>query len=224
MVYGIIVIIFLFSVGVMLVVVSVSVYIVEVFIIGFFGIFYVKFGNVNKLFFFCLLLLGMIGVVFGVVLIICFDGYQFKFFIFVYLLLMGLYILSKVYCYVIMCWVLCYVVKLVFFGGFVDVVGGGGWGLVVISSLIGLGSDLCIIIGLVNFVEFFLIIVSVIFFIFFVGQLDIWKMVVGLVFGGLFVVLFVVLLCKKFLLCILLVIVGILIILISVYNIYIGLC
>ncbi|MGV8377588.1 sulfite exporter TauE/SafE family protein, partial [Pseudomonas aeruginosa] len=61
-----------------------------------------------------------------------------------------------------------------------------GWGPVVTSSLIGSGSDPRTTIGSVNFAEFFLTIASATSFILLAGQPDTWKMVAGLVFGGLF--------------------------------------
>ena len=112
---------------------------------------------------------------------------------------------------------------LALFGGFVDAAGGGGWGPVVTSSLIGSGSDPRTTIGSVNFAEFFLTIASATSFILLAGQPDTWKMVAGLVFGGLFAAPFAALLCKKLSPRTLLVIVGTLITLISAYNIYIGL-
>ncbi|MFO5999531.1 hypothetical protein ACLBTR_03435, partial [Pseudomonas aeruginosa] len=72
-------------------------------------------------------------------------------------------------------------------------------------------------------VLFFLTIASATSFILLAGQPDTWKMVAGLVFGGLFAAPFAALLCKKLSPRTLLVIVGTLITLISAYNIYIGL-
>ena len=46
--------------------------------------------------------------------------------------------------------------KLAFFGGFVDSAGGGGWGPIVTTNLLGKGQDPRSTIGSVNFAEFFL--------------------------------------------------------------------
>ena len=110
--------------------------------------------------------------------------------------------------------------KLALFGGFVDAAGGGGWGPVVTSSLLGSGSDPRTTIGTVNFAEFFLTISSATSFILLAGQPDTWLMVAGLVFGGMFAAPFAALLCKKLSARTLLTIVGCLITLISAYNIY----
>ena len=69
---------------------------------------------------------------------------------------------------------------------FVDAAGGGGWGPVVTSSLLGSGSDPRTTIGSVNFAEFFLTISSATSFILLAGEPSTWMMVAGLVFGGLF--------------------------------------
>lgn len=139
MAYGITATTFLLSAGATPAAASASVHIAEVFTTGFSGISHVKLGNVNKSLFLRLLLPGMIGAVLGAVLITRFDGHQLKPFISAYLLLMGLYILSKAYRHVITRRAPRHVAKLALFGGFVDAAGGGGWGPVVTSSLIGLG-------------------------------------------------------------------------------------
>ena len=68
--------------------------------------------------------------------------------------------------------------------------------------------------------EFFLTISSATSFILLAGQPDTWKMVAGLVFGGLFAAPLAALLCKKLSSRTLLIIVGCLITLISAYNIF----
>ena len=220
MAYGITATTFLLSAGASPAAASASVHIAEVFTTGLSGISHVKLGNVNKSLFLRLLVPGMIGAVLGAVVITQFDGKVLKPFISAYLLLMGLYILSKAYRHVIKRRAPRHVAKLALFGGFVDAAGGGGWGPVVTSSS---GSDPRTTIGSVNFAEFFLTIASATSFILLAGQPDTWKMVAGLVFGGLFAAPFAALLCKKLSPRTLLVIVGTLITLISAYNIYIGL-
>mgnify|MGYP001342024938 FL=1 len=101
-----------------------------------------------------------------------------------------------------------------------DAAGGGGWGPVVTTSLIGSGSDPRTTIGSVNFAEFFLTLASAASFIMLAGEPNTWLMVAGLVFGGLFAAPFAALLCKKLPARTLLIIVGTLITAISAYNIY----
>ncbi|WP_447594478.1 sulfite exporter TauE/SafE family protein [Aquipseudomonas campi] len=221
MAYGITATTFLLSAGASPAAASASVHIAEVFTTGLSGISHVKLGNVSKSLFLRLLLPGIIGAVLGAVLITSFDGDVLKPFISAYLLLMGLYILRKAYRHVQkQRQEPRHVAKLALFGGFVDAAGGGGWGPVVTSSLLGSGSDPRTTIGSVNFAEFFLTITSATSFILLAGQPDTWMMVAGLVFGGMFAAPFAALLCKKLSARTLLTIVGCLITLISAYNIY----
>jgi uncharacterized membrane protein YfcA len=221
MAYGITATTFLLSAGASPAAASASVHIAEVFTTGLSGISHAKLGNVNKSLFLRLLLPGMVGAILGAVLITSFDGEVMKPFISAYLLLMGLYILRKAYRHVQQQRrEPKHVAKLAMFGGFVDAAGGGGWGPVVTSSLLGSGSDPRTTIGSVNFAEFFLTITSATSFILLAGQPDTWLMVAGLVFGGMFAAPFAALLCKKLSARTLLTIVGCLITLISGYNIY----
>ncbi|MDH4563269.1 MULTISPECIES: sulfite exporter TauE/SafE family protein [unclassified Pseudomonas] len=220
MAYGITATTFLLTTGASPAAASASVHIAEVFTTGLSGISHVKLGNVNKSLFLRLLLPGIIGAVLGAVLITQFDGAALKPFISAYLLLMGLYILSKAYRHIAKRKAPKHVAKLALFGGFVDAAGGGGWGPVVTSSLIGSGTDPRTTIGSVNFAEFFLTISSATSFILLAGAPDTWKMVAGLVFGGLFAAPLAALLCKKLSPRTLLIIVGCLITLISAFNIY----
>ncbi|MBM7061160.1 sulfite exporter TauE/SafE family protein [Pseudomonas sp. UL073] len=220
MAYGITATTFLLSAGATPAAASASVHIAEVFTTGLSGISHVKLGNVNKSLFLRLLLPGIIGAILGAILVTQVDGAALKPFISAYLLLMGLYILSKAYRNRIQRKAPEHVGKLALFGGFVDAAGGGGWGPVVTSSLLGSGSDPRTTIGSVNFAEFFLTISSATSFILLAGQPSTWMMVAGLVFGGLFAAPFAALLCKKLPARTLLTIVGCLITLISAYNIY----
>lgn len=220
MAYGITATTFLLSSGASPAAASASVHIAEVFTTGLSGISHAKLGNVNKSLFLRLLLPGIIGAVLGAVVITQFDGDLLKPFISAYLLLMGLYILRKAYRHMAAPKAPKHVAKLALFGGFVDAAGGGGWGPVVTTTLIGSGSDPRTTIGSVNFAEFFLTIASATSFILLAGQPSTWTMVAGLVLGGLFAAPFAALLCKKIPAKMLMTIVGCLITFISAYNVY----
>lgn len=220
MAYGITATTFLLSTGASPAAASASVHIAEVFTTGLSGISHAKLGNVNKSLFLRLLLPGIIGAVLGAVLITQFDGKVLKPFISAYLLLMGLYILRKAYRHVRQRQQPRHVAPLALFGGFVDAAGGGGWGPVVTSSLIGSGSDPRTTIGSVNFAEFFLTISSATSFILLAGEPSTWMLVAGLVVGGLFAAPFAAMLCKALPARTLLIIVGVLITFISSYNLY----
>ncbi|MGY4531539.1 putative membrane protein YfcA [Pseudomonas sp. TE3786] len=220
MAYGITATTFLLSAGATPAAASASVHIAEVFTTGLSGISHVKLGNVNRQLFLRLLIPGMIGAVLGAVVITQFDGKVLKPFISAYLLIMGLYILRKAFLHVVHKREPKHIAKLAMFGGFVDAAGGGGWGPVVTTTLIGSGSDPRTTIGSVNFAEFFLTIASATSFILLAGQPSTWQLVAGLVFGGLFAAPFAALLCKKLHAKTLLMMIGSLITLISAYNIY----
>jgi uncharacterized membrane protein YfcA len=220
MAYGITATSFLLGSGVPPAAASASVHIAEVFTTGLSGISHAKLGNVNKKLFLSLLLPGMLGAILGAVLVTQVDGDVIKPFISAYLLIMGLYILRKAYLHVTQRKAPRHVAKLALFGGFVDSAGGGGWGPVVTTSLLGSGSDPRTTIGSVNFAEFFLTITTATSFILLAGQPDTWILVAGLVFGGMFAAPFAALLCKKLSARTLLTIVGTLITLISAFNIY----
>ena len=221
MAYGITATSFLLTAGASPAAASASVHIAEVFTTGLSGISHAKLGNVNKSLFLRLLLPGILGAVLGAALITQFDGAVMKPFISAYLLLMGLYILRKAFRHVNQPRKAPrHVAKLALFGGFVDAAGGGGWGPVVTSSLIGSGSDPRTTIGSVNFAEFFLTLSSATAFILLAGELDTWLMVAGLVIGGMFAAPFAALLCRRLQARTLLILVGCLITLISAFNIY----
>jgi uncharacterized membrane protein YfcA len=220
MAYGITATTFLLSTGASPAVASASVHIAEVFTTGFSGISHARFGNVDRKLFLRLLLPGMLGGVAGAVLVTQIDGDILKPFVSAYLLIMGVYILGKLRRQLHRRHdVPRHVGKLALFGGFVDAAGGGGWGPVVTTTLLGRGNDPRTTIGSVNFAEFFLALASAASFALLFGT-NTWPTVGGLVVGGVLAAPFAALLCKKIPARALLAVVGILITLLSVYNLY----
>jgi hypothetical protein len=220
MAYGVTATTFLLTAGATPAAASASVHIAEVFTTGLSGISHVKLGNVNKSLFVRLLVPGILGAVLGAVVVTQFDGKVMKPFISAYLLLMGVYILRKAWRGRFQRKEPRHVGKLALVGGFVDAAGGGGWGPVVTSNLIGAGSDPRTTIGSVNFAEFFLTLSSATSFILLAGEPTTWAMVAGLVFGGMFAAPLAALLCKRLQPRTLMTTVGVLITLISAFNIY----
>jgi len=220
MAYGITSTSFLMATGSSPVVASAAVHIAEVFTTGVSGVSHIRLGNVSRQLFLRLLLPGMAGATLGVWLLTSVDGSAIKPFISAYLLLMGLYVLSKA-------WRRIkpsgqpprHVATLGLVGGFVDAAGGGGWGPVVTTTLVGSGHDPRTTIGSVNLAEFFLTFVSAGLFTLLVDGVP-WATVAGLVVGGLFAAPLAALLTRVLPARTLLVLVGSAICTISLFNLW----
>lgn len=220
MAYGITSTTFLLSTGATPAMASASVHIAEVFTTGVSGVSHAKLGNVDKKLFLRLLVPGIIGAVLGAVVVTQVDGKIMKPFISAYLLIMGIYILSKAWRAIrIRKTRPKHVGKLALFGGFVDSAGGGGWGPVVTTTLVGTGNDPRTTIGSVNFAEFFLALAGAASFTLMIGT-GVWILVLGLVIGGLFAAPFAALLTKRLNTRVLFILVGTLITIVSTYNLY----
>lgn len=222
MAYGITSTTFLLASGVSPAVATASVHIAEVFTTGASGIAHVKMKNVNQKLFLRLLIPGITGAVVGAFVVSSIDGDLIKPYISAYLLLMGLYLISKVVRKINTAkHEPRHVAKLALFGGFVDSVGGGGWGPVVTTTLVSSGHDPRTTIGSVNFAEFFLTFGSAITFSLLVTDGP-WPVVAGLVIGGVFAAPLAAFLTRAIPAKKLLVLVGALISLVSAYNLYVA--
>jgi uncharacterized membrane protein YfcA len=220
MAYGLTSTSFLLATGSSPAVASASVHIAEVFTTGVSGISHIKLGNVNKSLFLRLLVPGMVGAAAGAWVVSTVDGAAIKPFIAAYLLLMGLYVISKIFRKIKpRREEPKHVAKLGLFGGFVDAAGGGGWGPVVTTTLVGTGNDPRMTIGSVNLAEFFLTFISAGVFAMLVDE-NPWVTVAGLVVGGMFAAPFAAMLTKRLHTKALLALVGSVIVLISAFNIY----
>jgi len=218
--YGVTASAFLLGSGATPAVASASTHIAKLFTTGVSGIAHAKYGNVDPRLFARLLLPGIVGGVLGVLLVTQVDGQLLKPFVSAYLLLIGLYILAKAYARVRAArGEPRHAAKLGLFGGFVDAVGGGGWGPVVTSTLVGSGTDPRTTIGSVNFAEFFMTLATAASFTLLAVD-GTWPVVAGLVVGGLFAAPFAALLCRHMHARTLLVCVGVLITALSSYSLY----
>jgi uncharacterized membrane protein YfcA len=114
-------------------------------------------GNVDKRLFWKLAPAGIVGGVFGAYLLTSVDGDAIKPFIVAYMAVMGVVILWRTLRKRTETSAEPRGVPLLgLIGGFVDAVGGGGWGPVVTSSLVGAGGAPRFVIGTVNTAEFLL--------------------------------------------------------------------
>ncbi len=221
MAYGITSSSFLLAVGATPAMASGATHLAEVFTSGISGVSHLKMGNVNKKLFFSLLIPGTIGGLIGTYILGNIDGKALKPYISLYLLIMGLYVLSKAFRHIQPRHEInaAKIAPLALFGGLMDTTGGGGWGPIVTTSLVGSGHDPRTTIGSVNFAEFFLT-VTVATALFSILDQSVWTIVAGLVIGGLFAAPFAAYITKHLKTKKLLILVGSLISLISVFNLY----
>lgn len=113
-------------------------------------------GNVDRRLFWFLAIAGSIGGILGALILTQVPGKAIRPYVFAYLLIMGLLILWRSLREGKERHVLPgrFVAPLGGVGGFLDAIGGGGWGPVVTSSLIGAGAQPRQVVGTVNAAEF----------------------------------------------------------------------
>ncbi|GEP95591.1 sulfite exporter TauE/SafE family protein [Chitinophaga cymbidii] len=198
---------------------STSVHVAEVFTTGASGIAHFKLGNVNKKLFLHLLIPGMIGAVIGAYLLSDrIDGDIIKPFMSAYLMILGILILRKALQRNKPKSKTRRLGPLAFFGGFMDAVGGGGWGPIVTSTLLSKGRTVNYTIGSVNAAEFFISVSSAGTFLLFNG-IDSWQVIIGLIIGGVIASPFAAILVKRMKRKPLMIMVGVLVIAMSLRTI-----
>jgi uncharacterized protein len=218
MAYGVSCTTLLLNLGISPKLATASVHTAEVFTTGASGLSHLFQGNVNKKLFLRLILPGVIGSVVGAYLISeVFDGKVIKPYIAAYLLFLGVLILIKSFRTRKPSEKVKFVSLLGITGGFLDAVGGGGWGPIVTSNIINQGNDPRETVGTVNTAEFFVTFFSTGVFLFFVG-VENWQVVVGLIVGGLLAAPFGAWLVKKISAKSLMFLVGLIIILTQSYT------
>jgi hypothetical protein len=110
------------------------------------------------------------------------------------------------------------VAPLGFFGGLLDAMGGGGWGPIVTSTLLGQGTTPRYAIGSVNLTEFFVTLTISTTFFLTIG-LELWPIITGLIAGGILAAPFAALVTKHLPDKVLMLIVGCVIVLLSLRTI-----
>lgn len=166
---------------------STAVHVSEILSNGIAGWMHFRMKNVNMRLFWLLLIPGVIGAVLGAVLLSSLEHYTYitKPIVSLYTLILGVVILLKA-------------VNLNrkkvgakiknirflgFGGGFIDAVGGGGWGSIVLSSLIAGGRNARYALGTVKLSRFFIALMSSLAFITMLNNVY-WDAVMGLVIGS----------------------------------------
>lgn len=221
MAYGVSATTFLLSMGISPAAASASVHASEIFTSGVSGLSHLKFGNVNKKLFRHLLLPGVIGSIMGAYLLSSFEKYNpiIKPLIALYTLYLGIRIILKIVGPIIRKKPIKRLGVLAWFGGFFDAIGGGGWGPIVSSTLIANGRNPIYTIGSVNLTEFFVSLASSLTFIAFIG-LTHWQVIVGLILGGVIAAPMAALILRRVPVKPLFIFVGIIVIIISLRNLY----
>ena len=164
---------------------SAGVHLVEVFTTGASGISHVLHRNVDWRLFARLVIPGTIGGALGAYVLINLEGDVTRPFVMAYLSVIGVYILWKSFNPPRTPRTPRIIAPLGLAGGFLDAVGGGGWGPVVTSNLLIQGSTPRTTIGTVNTAEFFLTLTISITFIIGLGWQAFTTATVGLMIGGL---------------------------------------
>ena len=176
--------------------------------------------NIDKALFFRLLIPGMIGGISGAYLLSNIDGSFIKPFVLAYLTLIGFYLLARGLFWPPKPRMAKIVAPLGLVGGFLDAVGGGGWGPVVTSNLLIQGAEPRKVVGTVNSVEFFLTIAVSATFISQIGITDLAGATLGLLIGGVLGAPFGAFAARHFPAKLMLVMVGIVLVVTSGYGVY----
>lgn len=198
---------------------SQRVHVVECFTTATSAISHLLNGNIDKSLFFRLLLPGVVGGVAGAYLLTSIDAAVIKPFILVYLSGIGLYLLWRGLSYPPPARRPKHVAPLGLLGGFLDAAGGGGWGPVVTSNLLIQGAEPRKVIGTVSSVEFFLTITISAAFIYHLGIADLAGATLGFLIGGVAAAPFGAFAAKHFSTKSMLIMVGIVLTLTSVYGV-----
>ena len=201
---------------------SMGVHLSEVMSNGIAGWMHYRMGNINWRLFWLLVVPGAIGAMMGAYILSSLEHYSAytKPVVSLYTIILGCVILSKAF-------------KrkgakrnkkikrirlLGFGGGFIDAVGGGGWGSIVLSSLIAGGRNPRFSLGTVKLSRFFIALTSSLTFIYMLTSTR-WEAVAGLVIGSALASPIAAKVSNKMSTKTIMVSVGIIVILISIYSI-----
>ncbi len=221
MAYGVSTTTFLLSFGISPAVASASMHASEIFTTGTSSLVYLRYRNINGKLFRTMLIPGAVGAIIGACTISLLKKYMFfvKPIVSIYTLVLGILIIRK-----------ALGAKfgkrkkirrigpLAAIGGFLDSLGGGGWGPIVTSTLVAGGRDLRYSIGSAHAAKFFVAVISSVTFFFMIG-ISHWMIILGLVIGGMIAAPFSIWLSTRISIRNGLILVGLLIIITSIKTI-----
>ena len=221
MAYGVTGTAFLLGYGISPVKAVAYIHIAEIFVSGSSGLNHWKIGNIDTKLFKKLLIPGIIGAILGALIIAKVKIPYLSIIISIYLLFMGIFLVAKAYSKIKLQFKQnnSVVIPLAVTGGFVDGAGGGGWGPVVTTSLLGGKMEPKKVIGTVNASEFFINLASAVSLLFLVKVTD-WEALAGLIIGGFLVAPYAARVTSKMSIKIILTFVGVLITVISLRKIF----
>ena len=191
MAYGVTVTTFLLSLGIPAItpaVASATMHASEIFTTGTSSLVYMRYKNINRKLFRALVIPSALGAVAGAAAI-SFVSKEYitvvKPFVALYTLILGaLIIIRTIRVSNHKAKKIKKIIPVAAAGGFLDSVGGGGWGPIVTTSLIAGGRNLRYAIGSSHLAKFFVAIVSTITFFSIIG-VDHWQIIFGIVLGGM---------------------------------------
>lgn len=220
MAYGVSANSFLMSLGVPPALASASVHTAEVFTTAVSGTAHWRLGNVDQSIIKRLVFTGVVGGVLGAYVLSNIDGSKIKPLVSLYLVVMGVRILYKAFKpgNGIEKEMRQHLPLLGLFGGFMDAIGGGGWGPVVTTTMLANGETPRTTIGSVNLAEFFVTLAEAVTFLITLRILD-WPVVLGLLVGGVLAAPLGAVLAKKVPARTMLAVVGVVIIFLSLRTI-----
>ena len=222
MAYGVTGTAFLLGYGISPIKAVAYIHIAEIFVSGSSGLNHWKIGNVDTKLFKKLLIPGIIGAILGALVITKVKIAYLSIVISIYLLFMGIFLIAKAYAKIKLQIKQknSVVLPLAVTGGFVDGAGGGGWGPVVATSLLGGKMMPRKVIGTVNASEFFINLASATTFLFLVKITD-WEALAGLIIGGFLITPYAAKATSRMSVKMILTVVGCLITALSMRKIYI---
>lgn len=219
MAYGVFLTTALTAQGMPLINASASVHFTEVFTTFASGISHWKFKNIDWSMFKKLVVSGVLGGILGAYALTAVDSEKLKPFVAVYLLVLGIRIMLKVRKSFKFKISHKNLIPLGAAGGFLDAVGGGGWGPLVSSSLIARGNIPAKVVGTVSATEFFVTLAQSAAFVTLIG-LGNEKIILGLIIGGILAAPLSAYLCRKINQKLLMFLVGGIIVLTNLYALY----
>jgi len=221
--YGVTSTAFSLSMGISPASASMAVHLSEIMSNGIAGWMHYRMGNVNWKLFKLLIIPGILGALAGAYLVSSLEHYSqyTKPLVSVYTLILGSVILSKAF-------------KtgkkksadkikrislLGLGGGFIDAVGGGGWGSIVLSSLIAGGRHPRFSLGTVKLTRFFIAMIGSLTFLIMLDKAP-WSAIAGLIIGSALAAPIAARISNRISVKVIMVVVGIIVILVSLKSIY----